>query len=720
MTRFLEHEFGIKAFEPYPALLRNEKCCIMIHVDDILLTGEREYVTNVVIPKFKEKYKIRYDLVDEPGGEPSFLKRRHWLHAEGEMIIQPHVKHTARLFELLGIKTTLHPKKTPAHPEINEPDVSKELSSEESSKFRTCIGILLYLSSDLIECRFVIRYPAQSMKTPTEKAYRVLRHLGLYLLGCVEQGLSLKIKPHGHGLYQFYGEGKHVLEIFSDSDWAAHKGTRKSVSSVPLFYRGCLISSASCGQKVISLSSAEAELHAAVAATCDGILVQLCLQFLLGYDLKMFLYIDNSAARQVLQRSGVGRIRHLSAKLLWVQARVRDERLVVKGIPSKDNVADLGTKRLGLKVLKPLMYHCGVCNAYTAERVGFDEVQRVQTIQGIKRSHLFSAICAILIQQGSGFSFSGNALSLSQFLWPVCLCMVVVTTVVLIWFCTMTGELNMGAIAAAMPDVTDDMKWDERQIYPLFRNLVSVSQQLVAQESYVGATPRMRELEALRISVLDLYERSMSEGITRNITAQIHHVMTQMTRECVASNVYAAFGGFATDFNVFEMGFRLEGNYVEFPTVVQTAALDGLILPAEVPAPFEPGSRQAQCGLLVDRAKDRIDMIVVTFGDLDNLYRWLRLIHLMEAVLAFCKIGSEERLLCAKYMYGVEFDDDDMEESDHEEPAHDDPMEHMQQMLDARASLLRYLNERLDQARALGQETDAIALEEMLNQYGSL
>ena len=179
----------------------------MIHVDDILLTGEREYVTNVVIPKFKEKYKISYDLVDEPGGELSFLKTRHWLHAEDEMIIQPHVKHTARLFELLGIKTTLHPKKTPAHPEINEPDVSKELSSDESSKFRTCIGILLYLSSDLIECQFVIRYLAQSMKTPTEKAYSVLRHLGLYLLGCVEQGLSLKIKPLGHGPYQFYGEG---------------------------------------------------------------------------------------------------------------------------------------------------------------------------------------------------------------------------------------------------------------------------------------------------------------------------------------------------------------------------------------------------------------------------------------------------------------------------------------------------------------------------------
>ena len=53
LTQFLEQEFGIKAFDAYPALLRNDKCCIILHVDDILLTGDREYVTNVLIPKIQ-------------------------------------------------------------------------------------------------------------------------------------------------------------------------------------------------------------------------------------------------------------------------------------------------------------------------------------------------------------------------------------------------------------------------------------------------------------------------------------------------------------------------------------------------------------------------------------------------------------------------------------------------------------------------------------------
>ena len=65
----------------------------------------------------------------------------------------------------------------------------------------------------------------------------------------------------------------------------------------------------------------------------------------------MFLYIDNSASGQALQRSGVGGIRHLWTKVLWVQAKEKDELLTVKGTPLKQNVADLGTKRLGLKVL---------------------------------------------------------------------------------------------------------------------------------------------------------------------------------------------------------------------------------------------------------------------------------------------------------------------------------------------------------------------------------
>jgi hypothetical protein len=55
---------------------------------------------------------------------------------------------------------------------------------------------------------------------------------------------------------------------------------------------------------------------------------------------------DSSAARAVLWRLGVGRIRHLEVKTLWVQAMVGDGRLKVRPVKGENNIANVGTKIL--------------------------------------------------------------------------------------------------------------------------------------------------------------------------------------------------------------------------------------------------------------------------------------------------------------------------------------------------------------------------------------
>ena len=47
------------------------------------------------------------------------------------------------------------------------------------------------------------------------------------------------------------------------------------------------------------------------------------LEFLLHVHIEHHQFTDNSAARQLISKQGVGRIRHLSAKLLWLQDLVR-------------------------------------------------------------------------------------------------------------------------------------------------------------------------------------------------------------------------------------------------------------------------------------------------------------------------------------------------------------------------------------------------------------
>ena len=78
-------------------------------------------------------------------------------------------------------------------------------------------------------------------------------------------------------------------------------------------------------QGLIALSSAEAETYASVSSACHAICTEGVLELTLQIDITLKLLIDNSAARQVLSRSGVGKIRYLSLKVLWLQSHVESK-----------------------------------------------------------------------------------------------------------------------------------------------------------------------------------------------------------------------------------------------------------------------------------------------------------------------------------------------------------------------------------------------------------
>ena len=71
-------------------------------------------------------------------------------------------------------------------------------------------------------------------------------------------------------------------------------------------------------QKVIALSSVEAELYAMVAAAAEAIAIQAYARYI-GIDISCELYCDSAAALGIPQRPGIGKVRHLRAQGLWVQ-----------------------------------------------------------------------------------------------------------------------------------------------------------------------------------------------------------------------------------------------------------------------------------------------------------------------------------------------------------------------------------------------------------------
>ena len=71
-----------------------------------------------------------------------------------------------------------------------------------------------------------------------------------------------------------------------------------------------------------------------------------CVGFITGTEPQILHHVDATAAMGILNRSGVGNLRHLSTRILWTQQRVAMGEIVIKKVNTLWNVSDLGTKGL--------------------------------------------------------------------------------------------------------------------------------------------------------------------------------------------------------------------------------------------------------------------------------------------------------------------------------------------------------------------------------------
>ena len=72
-------------------------------------------------------------------------------------------------------------------------------------------------------------------------------------------------------------------------------------------------------------------------------------------------------------RQGTGKVKHLSAKILWIQDRVRHGEIVMSQIGTAFNVADMGTKVLSAKRFKTLLRDIGIFDDDGASTIQVEE-----------------------------------------------------------------------------------------------------------------------------------------------------------------------------------------------------------------------------------------------------------------------------------------------------------------------------------------------------------
>eukprot|EP00435_Cladocopium_sp_Y103_P026788 s4238_g6.t1 len=361
---------------------REREIFISAHIDDLLLVASRAD-TEEIYGKLSQKLTLKKDGpygADEPG-RLFYLKRQVDIGEDG-IYIAPNAKYIPKLVELLEI-TERRGKSVPHHSALtvfDSENISPDeyLDTKDAKKFRSARGICFFLAQGRLDIQQTVRVLSSYMGRPTKTALCALRKLGSYLMQTQDMQMHYpRAELFATTMTRWLGvderrDGRpYEIELYSDSDWASCKVTRRSTSSGLIFLNGCCVHSHSRAQMSISLSSMEAEILAATSLLVEGIQMKQLLQFLLGdagglsnnAQVQMRLRLDSTSAQTFFKRLGPGRAKHLSTRLLWSQQAMRKKWFLVERIGTRENPAGLNTKPLSRERREYLQKKIGPCSS---------------------------------------------------------------------------------------------------------------------------------------------------------------------------------------------------------------------------------------------------------------------------------------------------------------------------------------------------------------------
>ena len=260
----------------------------------------------------------------------------------------PMVRENARESDRAKFEATMRKKKVTTLQETEDTDDRGKLSPSQTSLYRGIAARANYLAADRPDLLFPAKELCRRMAEPSHDDWDKLVRLGRYL----------KAKPEVVLWYKFQGKPE-GLETFSDTDWAGCRRTRRSTTGGYTVYGSHVLKMWCKTQATVALSSAEAELYGLVRASAETLgLLSLFMDF--GETLTGHVLGDASAALAIVQRQGIGKMRHLDTNFLWVQEKALRNELKFSKIAGKKNAGDLFTKVLAWEDIKAHTDRMGV------------------------------------------------------------------------------------------------------------------------------------------------------------------------------------------------------------------------------------------------------------------------------------------------------------------------------------------------------------------------
>ena len=341
---------GFQRSSAYPSLYHHVERDIstLIHGDDYVSVGAKQQLAWLKT-ELESAFEIKTELVGNNKNDPEVKQEAKILNriikSDGEgWTLEADPRHAELLIEELKIEKGLA---TPGVEDKDDVEDEDKLNEQWASRYRSLVARANYLATDRPDIGFAVKELCKSMSSPTASSWEKLIRVVKYLHRCPRMIIR-------YAWQDFDGE----LQVFSDANWAGCKRTRKSTSGGVIMRGQHLIKAWSRNQNIVALSSAESEFHSTVKAAMEGI-GMITMAASLGEKCTVRMHVDASAALGVIQRKGVGKIRHLHVGALWLQEQQVRNAIAFQKIPGTSNPADLFTKHLSREVIEKYIMMLG-------------------------------------------------------------------------------------------------------------------------------------------------------------------------------------------------------------------------------------------------------------------------------------------------------------------------------------------------------------------------
>ena len=164
-----------------------------------------------------------------------------------------------------------------------------------------------------------------------------------------------------------------------------------------------LLKSWSSTQGVVSLSSGEAEFYGVTKAAGIGLGYQSLLEDL-GVVAGIRVWTDSSATLGICGRQGLGKLRHIDTRSLWLQQKLRAGALEIKKVRGEANPADLFTKHLQSEDRVVDLCRLFRCRFATGRAAGAPSLKRTGLEEKLLAVDMVFAAAGPILEQ-DGFSY---------------------------------------------------------------------------------------------------------------------------------------------------------------------------------------------------------------------------------------------------------------------------------------------------------------------------